>query len=279
MAELLIVVAIIAVLGSVGFIAVQNHQRDMARLERDAVAREIFVAAQNHLTMADSQGYLGTAADKFGEVESAADNVYYYVVNKGDAFTAAGDTVLDYMLPFGAIDETVRAGGSYILRYQSSPARVLDVFYAEPDGRYPHSFTKEKYSDALALAGEGKRSSRLNWNGAVIGWYGGEAAVETGATINSPAIAVKNAERLTVEIMDNNLGNTTASLKLIIKGEKSNAMKAIDVGTAELNKRIVEIGASDKPFVIVLDAATPDQKTGEDLRFSKLDADTTEKFI
>jgi len=58
MAEMLIVVAIIMVLSGVAFIAVASHQRSMAQLERDTVAKEIFVAAQNHLTMAESQGYL-----------------------------------------------------------------------------------------------------------------------------------------------------------------------------------------------------------------------------
>ena len=42
------------------------------------------------------------------------------------------ESVLDLMLPFGAIDETVRAGGRYIIRYQPSSGRVLDVFYSLP---------------------------------------------------------------------------------------------------------------------------------------------------
>ena len=54
MAEMLIVVAIIGVLSAVSFVAVTQHQRSMERLERDSVAREIFIAAQNHLTMAHS---------------------------------------------------------------------------------------------------------------------------------------------------------------------------------------------------------------------------------
>ena len=41
MAEMLIVVAIIGVLAGVTFIAVQNHQRSMAQLERDTIAKEI----------------------------------------------------------------------------------------------------------------------------------------------------------------------------------------------------------------------------------------------
>ena len=58
MAELLIVVAIILVLLGVAFISVVSHQRSMAQLERDGIAKEIFVAAQNHLTVAYGEGYL-----------------------------------------------------------------------------------------------------------------------------------------------------------------------------------------------------------------------------
>ena len=146
MAEMLIVIAIIGVLAAVAFIAVQNHQRSMAQLERDTIAKEIYFAAQNHLTMAESQGYLTGTADSgittafFGLEETATDSsktgtivnantgkIYYTVVNGGTSFIST--PVLDLMLPFGSIDETVRGGGSYIIRYQANPAIVLDVFY------------------------------------------------------------------------------------------------------------------------------------------------------
>ena len=57
MAEMLVTVAIIGILMGVGFIAVVNYQRSLAQLERDGVAKEIFIAAQNHLTMARGEGY------------------------------------------------------------------------------------------------------------------------------------------------------------------------------------------------------------------------------
>ena len=133
MAEMLIVTAIIAVLGGVIFIMVSRYQRSLAHLERDAVAKEIFVAAQNHLTVAESQGYLGISKGGFGTLDSDASEenreVYYFDVNRGNRFTSDNSTVLDLMLPFASIDETVRAGGSYIIRYQADPAVVLDVFY------------------------------------------------------------------------------------------------------------------------------------------------------
>ena len=63
LAETLIVVAIITILSGVSFIAVQNHMRSLAQLERDGIAKEIFVAAQNHLTMSKSENYPGCSVD------------------------------------------------------------------------------------------------------------------------------------------------------------------------------------------------------------------------
>ena len=63
MAELLMVVAILVALFGVAFVAVQNHQRSMTQLEYDTIAKEIFVAAQNHLTAAESQGYPGLSSE------------------------------------------------------------------------------------------------------------------------------------------------------------------------------------------------------------------------
>jgi prepilin-type N-terminal cleavage/methylation domain-containing protein len=70
LAEMLIVVAIIGVLGGVAFVAVWNYQRSMGQLERDGIAKEIFVAAQNHLTAAYGEGYLGLKEPASGSSET-----------------------------------------------------------------------------------------------------------------------------------------------------------------------------------------------------------------
>ena len=49
-------VGIVVVLAAVSFVGVYAYQRSMYQLEYDGIAREIFFTAQNHLTMADSQG-------------------------------------------------------------------------------------------------------------------------------------------------------------------------------------------------------------------------------
>ena len=139
LAEVLIVVAILVALMAVGFIGIMSHMRNMHQLEMDGHAKEIFVAAQNHLAQAESQGYLGIANKKdeegrplevfgknSGDVLPVDNNkgIYYLVVNgEGTANISANDkdSVLSQMLPFGSVDEGARSKGSYIIRYQKSP--------------------------------------------------------------------------------------------------------------------------------------------------------------
>lgn len=54
--EFLAVIAIITILASLSFVAVIRYQRQLRRLEMDQTAKEIFLAAQNHLTLEISGG-------------------------------------------------------------------------------------------------------------------------------------------------------------------------------------------------------------------------------
>jgi len=83
LAETLIVVAIIVILAVVSFIGVLSYMRSLHQLEMDGVAKEIFIAAQNHLSMAESQGYLGRS--DYGTEEEGSDGVYYFIVGSGSS--------------------------------------------------------------------------------------------------------------------------------------------------------------------------------------------------
>ena len=72
MAELLIVVGILIVLFALSFIAVQNYQKSLAQTEYDTIAKELFIAAQNHITTAESQGYLGIPSTDYGTIDKTA---------------------------------------------------------------------------------------------------------------------------------------------------------------------------------------------------------------
>lgn len=56
LAEFLTVIAIVGILASLSFVAVIHYQRKLRRLEMDQTAKEIFLAAQNHLTLEVSVG-------------------------------------------------------------------------------------------------------------------------------------------------------------------------------------------------------------------------------
>lgn len=291
LAEMLIVVAIIGVLGGVAFVAVWNYQRSMGQLERDGIAKEIFVAAQNHLTAAYGEGYFGLSDSDFGtEDTSSIDGDgnaivgdYYYMVNGGA--TVAG--VFDQMLPFGSVDETVRAGGSYIIHYQKDSGLVLDVFYCTRNGS-PTRFNVDSletgdYSLAMS-ARESKDNRRTGaWrnesNGSILGYYGGtDAASLPTATLQSPTIKVVNAEKLYVEVTDpnkdvkNEEGYQIAALKLIITGVDSRAQKAYVLQfPASGRVETKDLGSS---YTVILDDITT-----SGMHFGEIDADTTEKFI
>lgn len=290
LAELLIVVAITVVLMGVAFIAVQNYQRSSTRLEYDGIAKEIFIAAQNHLTTAQSQGYLqlssnniGTKNDEqinkeLGRKGTSSFDTYgdeRYFVYKEDSYSAdpqKSESVLDLMLPFGAIDETVRAGGTYIIRYQPSSARVLDVFYSLP-GRSSMltvsgtTLTSGDYETLMVDTyrrdnNEGRRA-RQEFSRGVIGWYGGEEGLPKGTHLDDPEIIVHNEEVLWVEVIDNNLG--AGSLQLIITGKTSGAQTSFD--PRSLEGRVISNGT------VILDDITRSGYHFADLSASNKDKD------
>ncbi len=264
MAETLLTVAIIAILTGTVFIGVVNYMRAMAQLERDGIAKEIFISAQNHLTMAESQGFLGRS--DFGAVESAAGGegaeICYFTVNGPDDFGEA--SVLGVMLPFASIEENIRVGGSYIVRYQKQPALVLDVFYATKSGtRYGKTLGPGDYETLLGLrdtAGENHKADRRSYGSekSVIGWYGGEEAqlLEKGKRLEMPLVEVVNAEKLTAYITDPNDANLDASLKLVITGELSGKQKVYSLNVQSMDKKNIVYDNISHRYTVTLDDVT-----------------------
>ena len=302
MAELLIVVAIIVVLAGVSFIAVANNQRSMTRLEYDTIAKEIFISAQNHLTMAESQGFMQTdkdgnliavqygAASSFADttnnVDDSRDKVYYVTYSPDDETPAKDKDMLELMLPFGAVDETIRTGGSYIIRYQPSSATVLDVFFSYPDKQTSMLTAKGasisgKYSSLMTNCrgdDETHKNNRKNFNGGVVGWYGDAKALPLGEKLDDPVITIYNKEKLRVEI-EYIKHNEKDSLVLIVNGKTSHAKSAIQILTqnADLNKnqRIIPISSGDtgvNKYEIILDDITTVSSYGG-LHFKNLSSD------
>jgi len=261
------VVAMIVILSGVIFVAVSRYLRSMAKLQYDSYAKEIFVAAQNHLAMAESQGYLGRSG--FGTVETAitgqsdtGDGVYYFVANvDGETVVTDESTVLSLMLPTASVDDTVRLNGSYIVRYHRDSGLVLDVFYwSESAGRYPHTYESADYAAFLAKRADKDALKTYESDKAVIGYYGGvtAASLTYGEALAAPTITVRNAEKLTVTVTDPNMSNANAALKLIITGLTSGSSRTIMLNPSAIdadNITMTDDGTS-RVYTVVLDDVT-----------------------
>ena len=250
--ELIAVVAIIAILAGVSFVGVQRYMRSMKKVEFDGYAKEIFIAAQNHLTMLAGQGYLGrTTEEDFGTSESAENDIFH------DDSRSVGDPqkVISLILPFGSVDPTIWSQG-YIIRYQRASGQVLDVFYWEkPSGTrkwYQHAYSESPdYANFLAKKDDISYLRAYSDDRSVIGYYGGaeaQAQIPKGEEIPDPDLEIVNDEILyAVVTLGRQLGSEE-EMKLIIKGISSGT--SIEIPASNMIKK------GDTKYVYVLDDVT-----------------------
>lgn len=290
-------VAIIVVLFALIFVNVISYQRSMEQLKLDETAKELFIAAQNHLTMADSMGLLAQkdedGAAKYDEgtedTSSGENDVYYFMYPAVNHFSAEDDdsdsddpegddpesdgpdsgnptSVLDLMLPYGSIDEIVRAGNSFVIKYQKASGLVLEVFYAETTGKFAHEFQESEYSGLPSGANNSEQRKNYGSDDSVIGWYGGEGLEVRADKIQAPDIKVINEEQLLVKIINRNneSDKPNAELKIIVTGVTSKAKKTFillkyDSSSNEITavQDYIDLrGSYNKDFVVVLDDVT-----------------------
>ena len=250
LAEVLVTVAIILILAGVTFVSVVQYQKNLRLMEMDGTAKEIFIAAQNHLSVAQASGDLDRLAEKAKESGSAStsaigtklspapsyagkdDGEYYYVihdVNSGiESCTPVGsDAILQMMLPFGALDETVATSGNYAIVYELKSASVVAVLYS---GAGNASFGNAAVInlaaedvDAIPTLYNDKSARKSYQKGdvtAIVGCYTGTAgstAIPT-ETLEAPKLEVKNENKLHVLVRG---ANNTDNITLVITGQQS----------------------------------------------------------
>ena len=290
----MIVVAITLILAAMSVVGVVYYRRTLKQAEYDGIAKEIFVAAQNHLSSAESAGLLSSSSLVKGTKEDGDEQVYWFLVNNTGAvgnISADPDdqsSTLGHMLPFAAVDETVRKGGNYIVRYQFSyPAKILDVFYSAE-----HAYSVSDYEALLDLRTERNKYDRRHYGqeNHVVGYYGGvdTDVVATKEALNAPLIEVTNAEKLTVLVKDTNSESTTEGLelKLIIEGMQSGAKKQVvlvrDGFDPETSYGFVTASATRSVKKIYF-TVTLDDITEKGMHFADIcdhdDTDSSKKFI
>ena len=292
LAEVLVTVAIILILAGVTFVSVAQYQKNLRLMEMDGTAKEIFIAAQNHLSVAKASGDLDRLAEDAKKPGSApstigtkldwtavsayagnADGEYYSVIHNvtsdSESCTLSGsDTILEMMLPFGALDETVASGGNYAIVYELKSASVVAVLYS---GAGNASFGNAAvinleagdvneiptlYNDKSA-----RKSYKKGDVTAIVGCYtgtAGSAAIPT-ETLEAPKLEVKNENKLHVIVS----GNYSAKdvITLTIHGVQSDT-------TAIMQLNCKDSGGNT--FDVTLDDITVDPSTDKNLRFTEI---------
>ena len=299
LAELMLAVAIIIILASLIFVGVARYLRNLRLLEMDNAAKEIYFAAQNRITaelVSGNLGRLNEDKDYLSDKERSMniDGTDVYVVRFPDASQQKDTSLWDELLPFGAIDDTLRMNGYYIITYtfdaKNNLANVRDVWYtADNNGGFFRNWTGSQDALKGATAEElrraridGEKKYRLHFpNGstdnAVIGHYGGEGLSldrkNLGVTLelkNDEVLYLKGTITIDgkVPTTDN---KTMAQVNVIVEGRTSRAIKTLTPEDSH-----IEIN-DEGEFFFVLDDVTTANKRFRD-QFDHDDIDNTKVF-
>ena len=321
LAEFLTVIAIVGILASLSFVAVIRYQRKLRRLEMDQTAKEIFLAAQNHLTLEVSNGTiprllhmeaqgefsddqkqakLGISVENTVLAEEKEGNIYavLYVPEKqagqpeseqeesgGEAALVSANVteeIRQRLLPFGSIDETVRADGSYLIFYDPEAGLVREVWYSDHYQFVQTDIGSEALLAAASDAGKRERFTGANSNykdqKLPIGYYASgnlevpELPVEK---FEAPTVKLVNDDILYAEIGDPN--KNEHSLSLFVKGEKSGTTGYIEINApgSSRSARVAKVsgtsGDTDGTYQVILDDIAAPAGTGGSTGFKFMD--------
>ena len=321
LAEFLTVIAIVGILASLSFVAVIRYQRKLRRLEMDQTAKEIFLAAQNHLTLEVSNGTiprllhmeaqgefsddqkqakLGISVENTVLAEEKEGNIYavLYVPEKqagqpeseqeesgGEAALVSANVteeIRQRLLPFGSIDETVRADGSYLIFYDPEAGLVREVWYSDHYQFVQTDIGGEALLAAASDAGKRERFTGANSNykdqKLPIGYYASgnlevpELPVEK---FEAPTVKLVNDDILYAEIGDPN--KNEHSLSLFVKGEKSGTTGYIEINApgSSRSARVAKVsgtsGDTDGTYQVILDDIAAPAGTGGSTGFKFMD--------
>ena len=241
LAEFLTVIAIVGILASLSFVAVIHYQRKLRRLEMDQTAKEIFLAAQNHLTLEVSNGTiprllhmeaqgefsddqkqakLGISVENTVMAEEKEGNIYavLYVPEKqagqpeseqeesgGEAALVSANVneeIRQRLLPFGSIDETVRGYGSYLIFYDPEAGLVREVWYSDH-----YQFVQTDIGSEALLAAASDAGKRERFTGANSNYKDQKLPIGYYASGNLevPELPVEKFEAPTVKLVNDDI--------------------------------------------------------------------------
>ena len=192
MTEILLVVAILAVLFGVTAVGLVQMQKELRQKELDSKAETIYMVAQNRLTELaasgrsdlydpkkhdDIQSLVITPIDS----ESDRDGALYYV---SAALLGAENSAAQALMPTSRIDKALR-DADWVIEFDPASGSVYAVFYSESSMNYqPEAFNSLRIKQMRLKAG------------AAVGYYGGDAVVTLDTATLQPEILVRNEECL-----------------------------------------------------------------------------------
>lgn len=249
--EMLTAVAILAILVSISIVGVIGYMNNLKATEMDSAARQIFVAAQNHLTQAKASGQwdafvsnpTGSTTTDSGITLDEARTIGELIPEMPSDFTSDAwdnskeryryiefteetallqSSALKYLLPFGALEEDIRTDGHYVIEYDAVAGNVYGVFYTDSNLPLEYSKVIKKLNETKGDV-SGRSNTRegskiraryldVDGNKYTVGYYGGAMANYLEAEVLAePTVEIKNEERLIVEVTDPNYFKNTNS--------------------------------------------------------------------
>ncbi len=258
LAELLLVIAILAILialGVTGFVALR---RNIIITKYDDLAREIYVAAQNQFIQLEANGMDNDTVSTIELAQAISDMPSDY--NKDDWETVKAfyhsadqdDNTMEVLLPLGAVADDVRSGGFYVIEFNANTKRVYSVFYSENNFDYSTVSIEENF-----------RSSKSVRKEHMVGYYGGSAVERDSLThCDEPQLEILNENELRLNILNVPEGATVSVAVFDGTTEVSATGKVVDNNN---NKTVLLDSMRDSEHFCDL---FPELKPGKDLKIT-----------
>ena len=228
--EVLVVVAVLALLSAVAVTSLTVVRRNLRQKELDSKAELIYTAAQNRMAELRAAGCAGSyqySADSENGVaelgytpcdaDDASDGVLCYVRSQEKTTAGAAAAAI---LPESAVDAELW-GGSWRIEFDPASGSVYGVFYS-PTDELPDDGLK---IDALRVLSVRRRQ------GARVGYYGGDRVNTEDTNTLRPDITIENGEELTAYFYCNNPGSPLTFTITLSTGSKTytRTVKSADI--------------------------------------------------
>lgn len=219
LAEVLIVVAIMSILAGFGFVAVSQYNKRLTLLEMDDTAKKIFLAAQNHLTVSDTNGEwkqlrisseAGDSSDESNPslgipctfIDGGYTVIYGGKDNRGNGSNNVTEA-LNLILPPNAVN--LAGDGSYAIVYNPKTATIYGVYYSS-SSTFGNGQSEYTFADIIPRVNRDNSKERLK-NNPLIGYYGNA----TPGTEKTPGTELESLKKIDIRFI-----NDAKSLRLQI---------------------------------------------------------------